>query len=266
MLPSPQDTPQIFGFGSVKNIYPVRKATKWSSLILTIVFLISSVLVFGYGAVNTFNRWQKYGSALIWKTFSGPLVISIVLFFFGILIGWQAYSNSKKLVTIYDHGFAFQNHRGINACKWEEVDSILSAITRHYTNGIYTGTTHVYTIRKADGKKIVINDVITNVEAVASQIKQFVYPMLYQRNAQAYNSGKRLVFGPIGLSKSEGVLIGKKQFPWDQISQVKINKGYLNFAKKDGGWFSGATASVSTIPNHEVLLSIIDQAVGIKVN
>lgn len=266
MLNTPQDSPQIFGYGAIKNTYPVRKATKWSSAILAIVFLLGAVIVFGFGAIDTFTRWQKYGSAIIWKTISGPLLITAVLFILGVLLAWLAFTNSKKQVVIYDQGFSYQNHRGITTCRWEEVDNLLAAVTRHYTNGIYTGTTHVYTIQKGDGKKIVINDTITNVEIIATQIKQGIYPVLYQKNAQAYNSGKHLVFGPITLSKVEGVIIGKKQFPWDQIAQVRINKGSLNFAKKGGGWFSGATAPVSAIPNLEVLLSIIDQAVGVKVN
>jgi hypothetical protein len=266
MLIAQQELPQVFGFGSIKQTYPVRKSAQRGSTIMAVLFILGAVAVFGYGLINTFSRWQKYGSAIILKTISGPLILSVILFLLGLLLAWTAYSNSKKLVVVYDQGFINRDRRGVVTCRWEEADALLAAVTRHYTNGIYTGTTHVYTITKTDGTKIVINDTITNVEAAANQIRQSIYPLLYQKKAQAYNSGQRLVFGPVSLSKVEGVTIGKKTFPWDQISQVKINKGYLNFAKKGGGWFSGATAAVSLIPNLEVLLSIIDQVVGIKVN
>ncbi len=38
----------------------------------------------------------------------------------------------------------------------------------------------------------------------------------------------------------------------------------LSVKKRGGGWFSGATALASTIPNLHVLLSIINQIVGVK--
>jgi hypothetical protein len=38
----------------------------------------------------------------------------------------------------------------------------------------------------------------------------------------------------------------------------------LKVSKKDGGWFSGASAAAASIPNLRVLLAIIHQVVGVK--
>jgi hypothetical protein len=48
------------------------------------------------------------------------------------------------------------------------------------------------------------------------------------------------------------------------VKEVSIHQGILKVSRKDGGWFSGASAAASVIPNLRVLLSIIDQVTGVK--
>jgi hypothetical protein len=72
-----------------------------------------------------------------------------------------------------------------------------------------------------------------------------------------------LIFGPVAVSKA-GIRIGKKTYPWMDVKQVSVQRGILKVAKKDSGWFSGASAAASVIPNLSVLLNIIYQVVGLK--
>jgi hypothetical protein len=48
------------------------------------------------------------------------------------------------------------------------------------------------------------------------------------------------------------------------VKEVSIHQGILKVSRKDGGWFSGASAAASVIPNLRVLLAIIQQLVGLK--
>jgi len=101
------------------------------------------------------------------------------------------------------------------------------------------------------------------VEELAATIRKNIFPLLYDKYAQAYNGGQTCTFGPVKISKAEGIQIGKKIYPWAEVEQVAIKKGILSVKKKDGGWFSGAKATASSIPNLEVLLAIIDQVAGL---
>jgi hypothetical protein len=58
--------------------------------------------------------------------------------------------------------------------------------------------------------------------------------------------------------------LAKKTYPWIEVQQVSIQQRILKVSKKGGGWFSGARASASVIPNLNVLLNIIYQVVGLK--
>ncbi|MCX6099935.1 MAG: hypothetical protein NTV92_00605, partial [Candidatus Bipolaricaulota bacterium] len=81
--------------------------------------------------------------------------------------------------------------------------------------------------------------------------------------ADQYNAGQTIVFGSVAISKA-GIAIGKKTYPWADVKEVSIHQGILKVSRKEGGWFSGARASASTIPNLRVLLTIIQQGIGLK--
>jgi hypothetical protein len=264
ILQAPGTFSSVMGLGAVQQVYLLRKSNKWGSVIAAVLCLGGSAVVLFGGIWYTIDQWQRFGPAIIARTISVPILFSGILFLLGILAAWSAFSNWKKAVVLYMNGLAYSDRKGVQAWRWEEFGSLTSAVTKHYTNGIYTGTTHAYTLLKNDGSRIVLNDSLTNVEEVSNRIREKIFPLLYKRYADAYNAGQRVVFGPVALSKTEGLQVGKKIYPWDQVGQVSIHQGYVRISKKGGGWFSGATAAASMIPNVELLLSIVDQVVGVK--
>jgi hypothetical protein len=261
----PVEFSSVIGLGVVKALYSVRKTTRWSNLVIAVFCLPGSAVVFLFGLWQTYTMWQQHGSAFIGKTIFPYLIFAGLLLLVGLATAWGAYDNWQKLVVIYQHGFAYRDRRGIQTYRWDEIESFFSAVTKHYTNGVYTGTTHVYTILKKDrADRLVLNDAITKVEEVANQIRDGAYPLMYKRCADTYNSGQQMTFGPVTISKSGGIQINKKNYPWDQVARVTLHQGSIQVAKKGGGWFSGASVAAAMVPNVEILLSVIDQVVGLK--
>jgi hypothetical protein len=253
----------MIGLGSPKAWHPAKKWNRIGSLVFSLVLLGAGLLVFLYGLYDTYIAYQKHGSAMIDDKLLVPTLIAFVMFALGLLAAWSAYANWHKGVAVFDRGFAHRDRKGIRTWTWEDVTSFRAAVTRHYTNGIYTGTTHVYTLLNRQSEKLVLSDSLTTVEELAGTIEQVIFPRLYAQAAAQYNSGQALVFGPVTVKKS-GIEIGKKVYPWPEVGQVSIQKGFLRVSKKGGGWFSGASAAASAIPNLRVLLSIIDQISGVK--
>ncbi|MBE3120553.1 MAG: hypothetical protein IMZ50_17595 [Candidatus Atribacteria bacterium] len=253
----------VIGLGAPRGYFPVKSWNRWGSLVIFFILLAGAVLVFLFGIYDTYVAYQQHGPAMIDDKLTGPLVIAFVLFAFGLLAGWGAYANWNKGVAAYERGFAYNDRKGIQIWHWEDVGLMTSAITRHYTNGIYTGTTHIYTLYNRQNQRLVLADSFGKVEELAKNIDQSIFPLLYRRAADQYNAGQAIVFGPVAISKV-GIAIGKKTYPWTDVKEVSIHKGILKVSRKDGGWFSGASAAASTIPNLRVFLSIIDQVTGVK--
>jgi hypothetical protein len=262
-LQIPEAFVPVIGLGAPRGYFPVRRWNRLGSLVLFFLLLAGAVGVFLFGIYETYLAYQQHGPALIDDKLTGPLVIAFILFVFGLLAGWGAYANWNKGVAAYERGFAYRDRKGIQVWNWEDVVSLKSAITRHYTNGIYTGTTHVYTLFNRQNQRLVLSDSIGKVEELAKSIDQNIFPLLYGPATNQYNAGGTIAFGPVAISKA-GIAIGKKTYPWADVKEVSIHQGILKVSRKEGGWFSGASAAASAIPNLHILLAIIQQVVGLK--
>ncbi len=258
----PEAFMSTMGLGAPREYYPAKKSNRWGGLVVAILAFGGAAAAVLYGIYQAFV-WQSYGSVMVEDQLRVPLIVAFILFLVGLLAAWTAYANWNKAVAVYERGLASRTRKGIQSLRWEDITDMYSAVTRHYTNGVYTGTTHVYTLFDRQKNKLVVNDSITRVENLAKSIEESIFPLLYAQATTQYNSGLTLTFGPVAVSKG-GIQMGKKVYPWTEVKEVSIRRGILQVSKKDGGWFSGASATASSIPNLRVLLSIVDQVVGIK--
>ena len=259
----PEAFQSVFGFGALKRYFPVKKFSRWGNALLGAFLLAGSAAIAAYGLYEAYWWTQRNGPVMFMDKLTGPAVIAAVLFLIAIFVAASAYSHWNMGAVIYENGLAYRDRKGVRTWRWEDVVSLTSAVVRHYTNGVYTGTTHRYTLIDRQGGKLVLGDVFIKVEELAAAVEAGIFPKLYERAIGSYNAGETLTFGPVILNKT-GIQIGKKMYPWSEVKQVSIQRGIVQVSKKDGGWFSGASATASSIPNLRVLLSIVDQIVGIK--
>jgi hypothetical protein len=253
----------VMGLGARGEYYPVKKWGRLGSLVACILFLAGSVVVMFVGLLKAYQALQQHGTSLLDDTLGVPLVIAVILFLIGMLAGWITYVNWDKAVVAYERGFAYSDRKGLQTWPWDQVVSMTTAITRHYTNGIYTGTTHTYTLVNRQNRRLVLSDSIGKVEQLAKVIEDGIFPLLYEHAAGQYNLGQSLNFGPVTINKT-GIAIGKKNYAWAEVKQVTIRQGFLKISKSEGGLFSGASAMVSAIPNLRVLSAILQQVVGLQ--
>jgi len=254
----------VFGLGTPRGYFPVKNWNRWGSLFLFILFIVGALLVFLLGIYDTCVATQQHGPAMIDDRLTVPLAISIILFILGLLAGWKAYANWNKGAATYERGVAYNDWKGLQVWRWDEVVSMTSAITSHYTCGIHTGTTHHYTLSNPQKQRLVLSDSISHLEELANEIDQNIFSLLYGPAADQYNAGQQIAFGPVAISKG-GIALGKKTCPWADVKELSVHHGVLKVSRKQGGWFSGTRVSTAAIPNLRVLLAILQQVVGLKV-
>jgi len=259
----PEQFSNVFGLGAPLEFYRVGAANKWVSAILGFILLGGSGLVAIYGIYDTYAQVSKYGPVMLWKTIVPPLIIAGFLFLLGLLSAVNAYQNWNRAAVLYDKGLAYTDNKGLQTWNWPEVEWLYVAITKHYTNGIYTGTTYVYTLQKTDGSRLSLDNKFKKVEVLGAFINKSVTPFQYDRLVQRLRSGQTVILGPVAISK-ENIIMNKKTYPWSDVDSVAIRNGYVSIKKKNGEWFSGTSAPVRSIPNLDAFLSVVDQIVKIK--
>jgi hypothetical protein len=263
-IETPKQFANLTGLGNLIELLKSNASKVFLTIIAVVLFLTFGGSI-GYALYQGFDMYiHNYYGPIIMKTISPMLITAAITFLLASFVLWRLYANSKKALAVYENGFAYSDRKGVKTWKWDQINRVTANVVRHYTNGIYTGTTHTYTLFNLAGEKLVINDAFKNVENFFTHVQNNSLQLRYQRLADLYNQGKQLSFGPVVISKQNGLQIGKKSFPWDQVDRVSIDKGVLSVKKKDGGWFSGATATSGSIPNLHVLLSIINQVVGLN--
>jgi hypothetical protein len=259
----PEQFASVYGLGIPLDVYPVGAVNRWVSAIFGVILIGGAGLAAIYGMYDAAVQVAKYGPVMFSKTIVPPLIIAALMLLFGILAAVNAFLNWNKSVVVYDKGLAYSDNKGIQTWGWHEVELFYVAITKHYHSGIYTGTTYLYTLQKADGVRLKFDNKFKKIESLGQFVGQKVASYQYDRLLQKLRSGQMVQLGPIAINK-DAISVEKKAYPWGEVELVGIQKGYMSIKKKGGGWFSGASTPVSAIPNLDALFAVVDQIVKVK--
>jgi hypothetical protein len=245
------------------GVYRIGAANRWVSAILGVILIGGAGLAAIYGVYDAFVQIAKHGPVMLSKTIIPSFIIAGLLLLFGVLTAVNAFLNWNKSVVVYEKGLAYSDAKGLQTWGWQEVEWFYAAITKHYYNGIYTGTTYRYTLQNRDGLRLKLDNKFKQIEILGRLIGQKVAPYQYDRLMQKLRGGQTVLLGPIAINK-DSISVRKKTYLWDEIEQVSIQKGLMSIKKRAGGWFSGVSTPVSAIPNLDALFAVVNQIVKVK--
>ena len=252
-----QQLAETYQLGTPQEEYSVQLTRKTlfsgiASLVLTVVF--------GFFAYTLYTSPQNVND-----TNNAPFGLGIgVVFLLGALYcllypliyrSWHVY--------VYSQGFAFTRGSKLDVFRWDQVESMWQRVTRRYVNGVYTGTQHRYTIRSLDGRKVVLNDRITNVERLGNVVSEMVTRVKLPEVIAAFKAGSTITFGPLSVSM-QGVSNSKELISWDQIKEFGVNRGIVT-VKKEGKWLSWSSVEVAKIPNFFVFMALVNAIMKKKI-
>ncbi len=246
----------VFELGPEESEHPVKLFNKLGGGILGALFVgggIAALIVGATGAIQVFP--QGLGDAL--GTACLPGLIALACLGIGGWCLYTAWNNWGAAVAVFDRGLAVARWDDVRQIEWDEVTAVWQAITKHYTSGIYTGTTHRYTVQLIDDTKYIWDDKYKDIETLGKAVQSKVSNALYPKYVAALKAGSRLEFGPLALDYNK-LYSGKKELNWDDVKSVKIQGGFVS-VKKDKGWFRWAGASVPQIPNFFILYALLKE-------
>lgn len=155
-------------------------------------------------------------------------------------------------------GLLYQHSGKTEAIRWDQVESFWRRVVKTYSSGIYTGTTHRYKLRRADGAIFTFNDNIHNVVALGNTIASETTRALWPRYMAAYQAGQTLFFGKISLNQ-QGASKGKQVLPWSQVKELQVSRGgYLSLKKEGNRQRNWLATPASEIPNVEVFMALVN--------
>jgi len=187
-----------------------------------------------------------------------PAVFALPLGTLGFL---RCFWNLGQKVITFEKGFVQINRGKFLVVSWKDVDYVWQAVVDRKVNGINKGTSYTYTIKLRDGIQTTFNNTLGNIKRLGQILMHESSQAIYPRAMKAYNKGKTVNFGSLGVSQ-DGLHYSGSMLEWDEIDAVEIKEGYLSVSKS-GKWFNWCNIAASAVPNIYVFTSMVNQIVGI---
>lgn len=237
---------EMVDLGTVVAEYKPRSASPVLKLVLGIVVGIGSVFMVLYSIASSHVTAEDRPGVVILGALIGAFAWLMI----------ESWLRTVGLrVQLFAGGIVHNQFGKTTSVRWEEIILVWQQVTKHYTNGIYTGTTHLYTLQKADTTILKLNDALNNIDQLGSKIQDEVTTRLLPLAISKYLSGNPVVFGDLSVSQS-GISCNRKYVAWSEVSSVQLNAGILS-VKTQGKRSDSLNIRVATIPNLWVALTLI---------
>ncbi len=246
--------------GPLQAVYRANKAHYLGNMIVYGLLALAGLAIIVVGIVVAARTRAGVFAALFCLLMMGALgavVIALAVHLFRRLL-----DTLRQLVLVFPEGMAHVCRGTAAVYRWDEARSLWQHITNHYYNGAYTGTTHVYTLATADGRRVVFKDFLKNVEQLGNTIANEITRRRLPEAIDDFNAGRLVKFGKLAVSQA-GLTYGQSLLPWEEVDAVRIAEGWVSVGKK-GKWFNWCKIPAAGVPNLFVFLALVDEIVGLN--
>lgn len=198
--------------------------------------------------------------AVVWSLLKNNPATALLGLGLAVLSVWLIFVISKRLtnlpallprrswhVYIFSGGFVFTREGKLDVAHWEEIQAIWHQIERRWHGRAGTDFINIYTIVCADGRRIVFDDQIKDVEKLGNLLNEQIAHVMWPRTIAYYQAGQVIPFGPLGVSQ-QGISNGRELLPWSEIKEIKFDSEDVKVHQKGklGSW---EKVSIGEIPN-----------------
>lgn len=188
----------------------------------------------------------------------------LVLLAFGLLflgtalyLGYSVIQVANQQVYLFEQGLVIDKGKQVQAFPWNQAAEVWQSITRNYRNGRYVNTTYLYTLRRADGYRIKLDNLTKDIAELGPAIAQGITRELVPRALQAIRAGQTLTFASFSVNQ-QGIGKGHEFLPWSQVQGIDVQQGRV-IIKKVGTSRGSWTDRVAKIPNFLVFTVVAEE-------
>lgn len=162
-----------------------------------------------------------------------------------------------RQIYLFQQGLVIDKGKQVQAFPWKQASEVWQSITRQYRNGRYVGTTYIYTLRRADGYQVKLNNLTRDIAELGPAIVQGITRELVPPALHAIRTGQILTFAPFSLNQ-QGIGKGSEFLPWTQVQAVEVKEGRVS-VKKIGMSRDWGMAMVAKMPNVLVFTVVVEE-------
>ncbi len=258
-IPVPPQFQTVQSLGEPLSVYKGGGLMRWGSVLFCILGACLVPLVFYYALT-----YQETYPNVAAQNVPVLLIVGLLLALGLLLWAWRILARWTETAVVYAEGLAHYNGQRILVYEWNQIAAITAQVIQYRYYGIIkAGTSHKYTLTHLNGKQLKLDDHFHHVAELFDRIRERTFRPILTRCCQAYDMGDTVQFGAFAISQAQGVLKGKKSYPWSEIGDVSVIQGTVTIKPKRGGLFSGMSAPVAKVLNLDVFLAMVQELAGL---
>ncbi|MEV0977755.1 DUF6585 family protein [Streptomyces sp. NPDC049915] len=190
--------------------------------------------------------------------------VSLILPPLGLYFFWLAAQTpnlsrkqAARRLHLFEYGLAEVGRNGeVSVFRWDSM-TVLQEITERYANGIYVGTTYLYTVHREDGTTLKVTGFYSQPEQWGPAIQQEITRAQLPALLAGLEQGGTLAYGDLFVNLG-GVATARDSLTWREIEKVEVSQGVL-VLRKAGKKLPWARVPVQKIPNFFLFLALVDR-------
>ena len=204
-------------------------------------------------ALTRFGPAAGYSWGRPWFLLSSIVLIPLLSF------ALRRIRRAHRLIIVHKNGFRIKQNRVKNrVILWRDISGISTHHSRVRFLGIPLDNRFQAVIHPHIGEPVRLDPRIPHLAELSARIKGKIYPGLLAELREQKSNGKNLYFGPIILNQ-EGITIRDKSFPWQRVTQINVDKGFLFVHLMEQ---RTKKIPVRDILNIEILIQLIQEGVA----
>lgn len=226
----------------------------WALLFLSI---LGGVVVWYWASMTAASEGISHGSFAATRILTWGIGGLLIFGLIGLLslAGLVWYPRFK--LVVFEGGFSYQTKHFYTNAEWSEITGMQVDFQRLWWM-IFLIRRRNLTLHLFNGSTITLTHYLQKMDQVKTIFEQQVFPLLMEQMRSGYDQGAVLQFGPILLSKTNGLKFQNKVIRWETIHTMSVDDGWLTIKYyTPGGSLDDLHCPIKEIINLSVMLTLI---------
>lgn len=200
-------------------ITALRKGWRWTNAIFLLTLLFFLLWIGAIFFMTTTGNFLLVGSSFL--LFMAPMAVAYILMIAGLIL----MRSTRRTCTLYpcDGGLILrQSSKKFRVIRWEEIEVIQQTASRFLSVGNLKSV--LYTLRCHDGDPLTFSSQSRFASKLAPVFEDHFTRRRLPFQLADYQEGQTLHFGPVRIDRN-GVAVGEKMLPWEQVADISLLKG-----------------------------------------
>jgi hypothetical protein len=192
------------------------------------------------------------------------VIIGILFLGLGCWMPVRQFLNRTRRVYVFSEGLVSVKGTSLEAMQWSQVETVWQSFARYGLNillfiPLLRIEAKSYRVKGTDGRTLVFNGILQNVEALGEAISSGTVRYLLPKAIAAYQQGAPVQFGPFTVSK-QGIRNENQGIPWNLYERIMIGNGRTWIQYQGGKRLDGRVA-IKNVPNFPVFIALVSYIV-----